>query len=469
MPSPRKDEARPDFISRCMGDSEANATFPDQSQRAAFCNSQWERKDMSEINGVEIFSTGTHHGSETMTVNESDLDKIVSSFAEVKDRNGHKPVLKLGHDDVQRFIGQGKGGPNLGYVNRVWRDGKKLFADFVNVPESIKSLIGSGRYNNVSIEMFPSYVLDGKRFENVLTGVALLGAELPAVKGLEELSSFLFEEDGFGEGDRIELEYNINYYAEIGTRERKSLAKKGFALPDGSFPIRNVSDLRNAIQSFGRAQNKEQVARHIRKRARALGATNILPKEGALADMLKMETNMADFTQEQVDNLVEAAVSKAKAEFEEQISEFEAKVSAAEASRDSAQSALREFEEASRKREFEMMVDAAINDGKILPKQRDNVMAFATNLAGIVKFGESEISASDAFKTFIEGLPNKVDFSEHGHSENKDEMPSNAAEEVHVRALKFMDDNSSLTYPDARSKVLGENPELKQRYFEMED
>lgn len=65
--------------------------------------------------------------------------------------------------------------------------------------------------------------------------------------------------------------------------QRKQLAKEGKALPDGSFPIVNKGDLRNAISAFGRAKNKGAVATHIKKRARALGATDLLPDEGALA------------------------------------------------------------------------------------------------------------------------------------------------------------------------------------------
>lgn len=42
MPKPNKGESRQDFLSRCMGDSEANASFPDEQQRYAFCNSQWD-------------------------------------------------------------------------------------------------------------------------------------------------------------------------------------------------------------------------------------------------------------------------------------------------------------------------------------------------------------------------------------------------------------------------------------------
>src|SRR6184192_1463329 len=33
--------------------------------------------------------------------------------------------------------------------------------------------------------------------------------------------------------------------------QRKALAKKGAAMPDGSFPIENEQDLRNAIQAVG--------------------------------------------------------------------------------------------------------------------------------------------------------------------------------------------------------------------------
>lgn len=70
---------------------------------------------------------------------------------------------------------------------------------------------------------------------------------------------------------------------------RERLAETGEALPDGSFPIRNRGDLRNAIQAFGRArqEDRRKVANHIRRRARALDAAEMLPDEGVLADLLK--------------------------------------------------------------------------------------------------------------------------------------------------------------------------------------
>ena len=63
--------------------------------------------------------------------------------------------------------------------------------------------------------------------------------------------------------------------------QRKSLAKSGKALPDGSYPIENVQDLKNAIQAIGRAGpgKRAAVMAHIKKRAAALGATSVLPDD----------------------------------------------------------------------------------------------------------------------------------------------------------------------------------------------
>jgi hypothetical protein len=60
--------------------------------------------------------------------------------------------------------------------------------------------------------------------------------------------------------------------------KRKQLAGEGKAMKDGSFPIENKGDLKNAIEAFGRAKNKTATKRHIIKRAKALGATDMLPE-----------------------------------------------------------------------------------------------------------------------------------------------------------------------------------------------
>jgi hypothetical protein len=71
--------------------------------------------------------------------------------------------------------------------------------------------------------------------------------------------------------------------------EREKLAEEGKAMSDGGFPIVTVADLKNAVKAFGRAKNKSAVARHIKRRAKALDATDLLPEEGSLADLLKTD------------------------------------------------------------------------------------------------------------------------------------------------------------------------------------
>lgn len=61
----------------------------------------------------------------------------------------------------------------------------------------------------------------------------------------------------------------------IGAKDRRKLAGKGTAMPDGSFPIPDIAHLKSAIRL---ARTDAQRA-HIMKRARALGASNLIPDD----------------------------------------------------------------------------------------------------------------------------------------------------------------------------------------------
>jgi HK97 family phage prohead protease len=61
--------------------------------------------------------------------------------------------------------------------------------------------------------------------------------------------------------------------------ERKNAASSGAAMPDGSFPIHNTSDLKNAIKLAGNAKDPAAARAHIKKRARALGASSMIPDD----------------------------------------------------------------------------------------------------------------------------------------------------------------------------------------------
>lgn len=68
---------------------------------------------------------------------------------------------------------------------------------------------------------------------------------------------------------------------EFSDTSREKMAGRGVAMPDGSYPIPDKDALRRAVKSYGRAKNQAAVKRHIVKRARALGATDMLPEDWA--------------------------------------------------------------------------------------------------------------------------------------------------------------------------------------------
>jgi HK97 family phage prohead protease len=65
---------------------------------------------------------------------------------------------------------------------------------------------------------------------------------------------------------------------EFSAAKRQRLAREGKALPDGSFPIVTVQDLKNAIVAVGRAKDRDRAMAHIRKRARQMGYSNLIPE-----------------------------------------------------------------------------------------------------------------------------------------------------------------------------------------------
>jgi hypothetical protein len=80
-----------------------------------------------------------------------------------------------------------------------------------------------------------------------------------------------------GEADLVQVEELVEKRT-FSADERADAADAGQAMPDGSYPIKNVEDLKNAIQAYGRAKDPAAVKRHIIRRARALNAVNQLPE-----------------------------------------------------------------------------------------------------------------------------------------------------------------------------------------------
>lgn len=134
-----------------------------------------------KIEGVEIFSAGTWNGDK---YDASDLDEMVRAFDETK--GSVRPYLKLGHDKKQVLL-QKDGLPAAGWVDRVYRKGLKLLADFSDIPDKIYDLIEKKAYRNVSSEIFWDISIGEKKYKRMLAAVALLGADTPGVMNLDDI------------------------------------------------------------------------------------------------------------------------------------------------------------------------------------------------------------------------------------------------------------------------------------------
>jgi hypothetical protein len=60
-------------------------------------------------------------------------------------------------------------------------------------------------------------------------------------------------------------------------KERADMAEEGQAMAGGGYPIKTVTDLKNAIQAIGRAKDPAATRAHIKRRAKALGREDLIP------------------------------------------------------------------------------------------------------------------------------------------------------------------------------------------------
>jgi len=126
-------------------------------------------------------------------------------------------------------------------------------------------------------------------------------------------------EAGLATGEIVEPEKGADAEVEkkdYSDKERADMASAGQAMSGGGYPIKSIADLKNAIQSFGRAKDPAATKAHIKARAKALGREDLIPDnwKGAEADTEKMEHDQDDL------NAVRASlIALIKAELDEML------------------------------------------------------------------------------------------------------------------------------------------------------
>jgi hypothetical protein len=136
-----------------------------------------------------------------------------------------------------------------------------------------EALIASANDARARIQAFQNEQLEQKK--------ALIAAKVAKVKQDTDLD-YDYMLEMFDDDPENEM-------AVISRKVRMRLAEEGKALPDGSYPIRNAQDLKNAIRAYGRSKpgSRGKVKRHIMKRAIGLNKEEIIPEnwKGAASDL----------------------------------------------------------------------------------------------------------------------------------------------------------------------------------------
>ena len=166
-----------------------------------------DEKVSKTVKGVQIFKSGLHRDSQGREKewSKNDIDNILQTF----DSGIPSSVpVKLGHTSAEHnalvaeslglpevVLGgegdTGRGAATLGKVTAVYQEGDSLVAD-LEVSDKIAGFISDGLFTNVSSEILDDYQGNGP----ALSGLALLGAERPALKDMSDLSAVTILDDG---------------------------------------------------------------------------------------------------------------------------------------------------------------------------------------------------------------------------------------------------------------------------------
>jgi hypothetical protein len=154
------------------------------------------------LKGRELFAAGVWNDRR---FSEADLDSIVDSFKALN-LAGSIP-LKLGHvGEDPRDRNPTPESPekqfSMGWVNKIYRDGKKLLGD-LEVPTRIADLLEEKFLKFVSIELLKDVRAHNKVIPWVLDAVALLGTQAPAVGILKDLQAVTMRHRTFQAAERF--------------------------------------------------------------------------------------------------------------------------------------------------------------------------------------------------------------------------------------------------------------------------
>jgi len=363
-----------------------------------------------ELKDVEVFGVGEWKGNK---ITGKDIDDIVSGTNEIIDKL--KPKVKLGHDEKQVLL-QRTGYPAGGWITKLKRSGDKILVDIKEVPKVLYQLIKNGAYKRISSEILDNYNEPStkKLYKKVLSAIAFLGADLPAVTNLKDIAA-LYD---FDENAKLII---YEKEGEKKTIQKVEKTRKEYIMPNGI----KITELEGkkfvAVEDFEKLEKEKEVADQEKETAKG----------------------------------------------------FKEKFEAEEKKSKEAEEKLNKISKEKREAEIKTFVDdhCTEKDMRFLPKQKEVLMALveSTSDEKKIKFTvdnkEAELSQRELLVKFIELQPNFSDsiFAELSKGEEEKEEGKDKLTPEEKKVQKYMDEHKEATYREAVLAVLDATEEKKKK------
>lgn len=347
------------------------------------------------MKAIHILRAGSH--TDTHGTGVSFTDAQLREMAESYDPKTHEAPLTIGHPAGNA--------PAFGWVAGVEFSDGDLFAVPHQVHSCLSQMVRDGQFKKVSASIYmpghPNNPTPGKPY---LRHVGFLGAQPPAIKGLEPLQ---FAE-GNDDGQVIEFEEQVA----------------------------DLMDMRwelNAIARFARGVREWFIDKHDTDTA-----DTVVPSY--LVEDLEEAARRPTAADQPVAELAEpTAPTEDDTVTEEELKALAAKLDAQEASFAERETAISAREAALTRGEHTAWADKMIGAGKLVPAERDSTINLLASMSSepSVSFaeGEAPISPAAGYMRQVEARAPVVDMSERGGSGGGEPTQLNARQ----RATRIQD------------------------------